>query len=393
MSLSVFSGVVIAIVLLLDIFNQSTNCVPLEKIGISLLSQIRYETRFEPELVRCTRLWQAVDARIRDVDDLTEELRKQVEPNKVDLRIFKQLVSLFDGRQTDFAQDVLIPWLYDCIDILKEKGAREHDEDERNVGDNLQKMSNNSPTLVHTIDKGESMMLNLDELKQAKKLTQPNLKVKQQTDTLKVDDNSTKPSTKNKLSSENMLEEFVKHAQVLEVTLSQYLNSLKGNKSDQVYMSQQNQNELLVRLNKLERELREKNKQLEETEQALKRETERFRAVLAQLTNIKSDMVLKAAQLEETELALKHKSVRYDALLNELNQLDIELAKKTTTCSLLSTPQSTLDKCPIRKPKLCELPKRNETPLQVPIKTKNQVKLTENRKDLNEMIEKRIGQN
>lgn len=97
----------------------------LNKIESSFLSQIRGDLRNEDKLERCVHLWQAVEAKLIENDNLTEVWMQRVEPNQVNLTTIIELRNLIKVRRTGFGQNLLETFLDDCIKVLIQNGAIE----------------------------------------------------------------------------------------------------------------------------------------------------------------------------------------------------------------------------------------------------------------------------
>lgn len=120
---------------------------PLDKIESSFLSQIRHHLRNEPQLTRCVRVWQAVESKLAGgsgEDWAAELVSQQVLPAQVDLKTLNELRNVIETRRTGFGQNVLVTFLDDCIEILRENGARElaNGEETLKVDDDESKFKN-----------------------------------------------------------------------------------------------------------------------------------------------------------------------------------------------------------------------------------------------------------
>lgn len=102
----------------------ATYAIPLDKIESSFLSQMRLKLRNEPELARCRYIWQAVNAKLHDLPDSQSQ---ELDVNQINVRMFSQLRDIIQERRTGFGQNPLVPFLDDCIRILKENGAEDNE--------------------------------------------------------------------------------------------------------------------------------------------------------------------------------------------------------------------------------------------------------------------------
>lgn len=110
--------------LILTILNalfSLSSAVPLDSIDSPFLSSLNFNLREEPELTRCIHVWQAVDAKQRDVEMPIDRLRAQpTDIREVDLETMRKLRDIHHHRKTIFGPSVIAKFVEDCVKVLEE---------------------------------------------------------------------------------------------------------------------------------------------------------------------------------------------------------------------------------------------------------------------------------
>lgn len=254
-----------------------------EDIESSFLSQIRFELRDEPLLTRCVHVWQAIDARLRNVELTINEIRAQpVDLSQVDLGVMKELRTLRRGMVGAFIDS--------CIKELGEA----HASAEEAVKDSVSQCDEELKRLKVQFEAERKQLL--AELEMTK--TELNQELK---------------------SREQELERRLEKTNSVNQELHAKLTSLESDKSD---------------VESLRKELRELSSHAEQKEAELRLRAENFKkekrtdSILKELMEEKERRVATEKQLAQEEAKLKQVEFELSREVAERLALEDELSEK-----------------------------------------------------------------
>lgn len=289
---------------------QSASVVDIES---SFLSQLRYELQDEQLLTRCVHVWQAVDAKLKNVELSINELRaKAANPSQVDLNMMKELAEVTRSRNNKLGRSIMAAFLDRCVEVLEE--ATVETKHETNGAEKLTGQCHDE--LGRLKAEFEREKVNREEsLRKSAELEQINAKLSQELEQSK--------------GREQELEQRLRRTELAEQELLSKLTKLESGA-----------NEASSGVESLKKELDEVSSRAQQKEAQLRREARRLGEqfanklddVLAELQRererrawVEKELrfeVLKSKEIETSALQLRQESADFAALKEELREKD-----------------------------------------------------------------------